>query len=214
MAEQVPGHETTSLGSTVSGAANILVLAPSFANETRHICTDLLAGDDPSSAHVIAVTHTRSPEGVVADWHDHASTPPARGHVISVGDRTATPGTDEDGAAEVAPPWTVDNVENPGNLTGLGIALSESLQEHTYAGDGPGTRLCFDSLTVLLQYADVKRAFRFLHVVTGRVKTADGVGHYHLDPAAHDQQTLATIKGLFDAIVTVDEAGEWTVQTR
>ena len=61
-------------------------------------------------------------------------------------------------------------------------------------------------------FRSLQRAFRFLHVVTGRVKTAGGVGHYHLDPEAHDRQTLATLKGLFDAVVNVDEDGELSIQ--
>jgi hypothetical protein len=70
---------------------------------------------------------------------------------------------------------------------------------------------CFDGVTSLLQYADLQRAFRFLHVVTGRVKTVGGVGHYHLDPEAHDTQTLATLKGLFDAVIEVEDDGTWTI---
>ena len=71
---------------------------------------------------------------------------------------------------------------------------------------------CFNSITSLLQYADVQRAFRFLHVVTGRVKTVGGTGHYHLDPEAHDRQTLATLKGLFDAVIEVNEDGSVDIQ--
>ena len=72
--------------------------------------------------------------------------------------------------------------------------------------------VCFNSITSLLQYADLQRGFRFLHVVTGRVKTVGGVGHFHIDPDAHDAQTLATLKGLFDAVVEVNDDGSWDVQ--
>lgn len=63
----------------------------------------------------------------------------------------------------------------------------------------------------MLQYADLQRTFRFLHVVTGRVKTVGGTGFYRIDPDAHDSQTMATIKGLFDAVVTREDDGTWTV---
>jgi hypothetical protein len=82
----------------------------------------------------------------------------------------------------------------------------------TAAGEEEQIAVCFNSVTSLLQYADLQRAFRFLHVVTGRVKTVGGVGHYHLDPDAHDSQTLATLKGLFDAVVEVEEDGSLSVQ--
>jgi hypothetical protein len=39
------------------------------------------------------------------------------------------------------------------------------------------------------------------------------VGHFHVDPAAHDEQTLATLRTLFDAVVTVED-GEQVVRSR
>jgi hypothetical protein len=61
--------------------------------------------------------------------------------------------------------------------------------------------VCFGSLTKLLQYVDLKTAFRFLHVMTRQVKQVGAVAHFHIAPDAHDEQTLATIQSLFDRIV-------------
>ncbi|MFB6180230.1 MAG: hypothetical protein ABEI77_10970 [Halorientalis sp.] len=212
MAEPVAGRDSTSPTERLRGAANILVLEPSFGNTTSGVCTSLLAGEDPPSATVLGITYRQSPAEWIEDWETDTGTAPAHGLVISVGDRTDL---DVNGTApETADRWAVETIENASDLTGLGIELSEFLASAHEAEGVERPRLCFDSLTALLQYADLKRAFRFLHVVTGRVKSANGVGHYHLDPDAHDEQTLATIKGLFDAVVEVDETGGWTVQLR
>lgn len=210
MAEPVAGREATP-SKRLSGAANILVLEPSFERSTSGVCTDLLAGEDPPSATVLGITYRQSPAEWISVWETYTGTTPAHGMVIGVGDRSAPTA---DSPSNGADRWTVETVENASDLTGLGIELSGFLETATEAESVARPRLCFDSLTALLQYADLKRAFRFLHVVTGRVKTANGIGHYHLDPDAHDEQTLATIKGLFDAVVEIDDSGEWTIKTR
>ena len=211
MAEPVASRETTSPSKRLNGAANILVMDPSFGTTTSGVCMDLLTGEDPPSATVLGITYRQSPAEWIDDWEAHAGTAPAHGMVLSVGDRSGddfSTGRTEDDR------WSVDAIENASDLTGLGIELSEFLERAHETDAAARPRLCFDSLTALLQYADLKRVFRFLHVVTGRVKSANGVGHYHLDPDAHDEQTLATIKGLFDAVVEVDETGEWSAKTR
>ncbi|SEN53707.1 hypothetical protein SAMN05216388_1003342 [Halorientalis persicus] len=203
MAKQVAGQEATSVANQLTDASNILVLAPSFPDGAAGVCVDLLGSDDPSEASVLGVTYTQSPGKWGADYERETGGPPADGTVISVGDWGADVGT---GTSE----WTLEAVEHAGDLTALGVTLSEHL-----APDASGRqRLCFDSLTALLQFVELQRAFQFLHVVTGRVSAAGAVGHYHLDPQAHDEQTLATIRGLFDAVVEVDERGEWTITSR
>ena len=203
MAKQVAGRDAASVAERIADASNILVLAPSFPDGAAGVCVDLLGGDDPSETSVLGVTYTQSPGKWAADYERETGTPPADGTVISVGDWGADVGTE-------ASEWTLEAVEHAGDLTALGVTLSDHLTP-----DGSGRqRLCFDSLTALLQFVELQRAFQFLHVVTGRVSSASAVGHYHLDPAAHDEQTLATIRGLFDAVVEVDESGDWAITSR
>ena len=95
----------------------------------------------------------------------------------------------------------------PSDLTGLGVAISEVLSEW----DDP-VLVCFDSLTSMLQYVDSDTAYEFLHAVTGQVHAARARAHFHVDPAAHDETTLAGITSLFDARVSVND--RTTVRTR
>lgn len=101
-------------------------------------------------------------------------------------------------------------VSSPGNLTDLGLAIDRCLEN--WAADGERVDVCFDSLTTLLHYVDVKRAFRFLHTLTPGVRSADGLAHFHMDPNAHDARTVAIVESLFDATYRYDEVGdEWRV---
>ncbi|WP_336000531.1 DUF7504 family protein [Halorientalis halophila] len=205
MAKQVTGRNATSVSERVAEASNILVLARSFPDGAAGVCIDLLGGDSRDPASVLAVTYTQSPGQWAADWERATGTTPADGTVISVGD------WGEDDATPSR--WTIETVDHAGDLTTLGITLSEFLEAEPSEGAGH-KRLCFDSLTALLQFIDLKQAFQFLHVITGRVSSAGAVAHYHLDPEAHDEQTVATIRGLFDAVVEVDDRGDWAVTTR
>ncbi|MHB9287009.1 hypothetical protein ACKVMT_08205 [Halobacteriales archaeon Cl-PHB] len=205
MAERVGSGDSEDVPNLtdLSGVSNVLLLAPSFGARSD-ACLDLLTQSAPDQTNVITVTFTKSPAEWVADYEDRAGASPARGGIVAVGQ---TDGSLDD------PAWAVTTVENPGDLTGIGIELSEMLSGIASAAEeGQQLVVCFDSVTSLLQYADLQRTFRFLHVVTGRVKTVGGVGHYHLDPEAHDSQTLATLKGLFDAVAEVEEDGGWELQ--
>ena len=190
--------------SELSGVSNVLLLAPSLGGQGNDICLDLLTQTAPSETNMLAISYTDTPQEWVENWLDHAGVSPVRGGIVSVGQAE----TEIDD-----PSWAVKTVENPSDLTGIGIELSELLSGMATAADEDEyIAVCFDGITSLLQYADLQRAFRFLHVVTGRVKTVGGIGHYHLDPEAHDPQTLATLKGLFDAVIEVDDDGSITIQ--
>jgi len=205
MAKQVRGTDTSQVLKRLDGASNVLISAPSFGRRMTSLCHDLVVSSAGDSA-VIGVTYTQSPQSWASGWESAAGRAPDRGAVIGVGDYSV-----DDGNVDTDR-WTLETIENAGDLTGLGIALSDVLAEFDEATDGR-PRLCFDSLTALLQYVDLDRAFQFLHAVTGRVESTDTVGHYHVEPQAHDEQALATIKGLFDAAVETDD-GEWQVRTR
>ena len=204
MAERAESGDSQPDLSQLEGATNVLLQSPSLGSHGKDAGLRLLTRTPPEKTNVLTVSYVETPPEFVSRWNAGAGTPPTRGGIVTVG---------QGEAAVNDPAWAVRAVENPSDLTGVGIELSELLSGMAKAADDDEhIAFCFDSITSLLQYADVQRAFRFLHVVTGRVKTVGGTGHYHLDPEAHDQQTMATLKGLFDAVVAVDENGSWTIQ--
>ena len=68
------------------------------------------------------------------------------------------------------------------------------------------------SLSTLRMYADLQAVFRFLHVFTGRIQSVDGLGVFAIDDSAHDDQTMNTLKQLFDGILTTQEDGPVSVR--
>lgn len=205
MAERVESggeHDAPQLGE-LAGVANVLLLAPSIGAAKSEACHTLLTQTPPESTNVLAVSFAKTPAEWIDEWDATAGGPPASGGILSIGQAEADVGD---------PVWTVRTVENASDLTGVGIKLSEILSGIAdAAGDDEAIVVCFDSVTSLLQYADLQRTFRFLHVVTGRIKNVGGVGHFHVDPEAHSNQDLATLKGLFDAVLEVDDDGEFAV---
>lgn len=112
--------------------------------------------------------------------------------------------TGPDGAA-----ISTTTVAGPDDLTGIGIALDSWLD--VWADDPATTHVCIDSVTTLVQYVGPRKAFQFLHVVTGRLASAGALAHFHFDPAAHDQRTVATVESLFSDVFTLEEdTGTWT----
>jgi hypothetical protein len=79
------------------------------------------------------------------------------------------------------------------------------VDEFEAEGDGlaPGElRVCVDSLRPLLHDYASENAFRLLHMLSTRVREANGLGHYHL-PLAPDADAVNLLEPLFDAVVEV-----------
>jgi len=180
----------------VADTRRVLVLAPSLRGASgRTVRRDLLA--DRGDA-VLYLSLSRSPDDIVDAWHENGELPER----LVVVTTDAEGGVDEDGVA-------VETVSSPQDLTGMGIAVTKALDGF---GDTSPT-VCLDSLTILLQYVDARRAFRFLHVLSKYLRQADATIHAHLDPTTQDDQTVATLSSLFDAAVRYDaETDEWSVR--
>ncbi|WP_423745041.1 hypothetical protein V5735_03155 (plasmid) [Haladaptatus sp. SPP-AMP-3] len=91
------------------------------------------------------------------------------------------------------------------NLAPLGIEISGAIDEfERECGPlAPGElRVCFDSLTPIIEEHDRESVFRFLHVLIGRIKTVNGMGHFHL-PAEMDSTIVRTLLPVFDAAVEI-----------
>jgi KaiC/GvpD/RAD55 family RecA-like ATPase len=102
-------------------------------------------------------------------------------------------------------------VSAPGDLTGIGMASSELIER--IVGNGNQVRLGLHSISQLLMYVDAQTAFRFLHILTGRIGTANALGFGVLDTETHDKQTVTTLSQLFDGTVeTRREDGEAQVR--
>lgn len=208
--------------------ANVLALVPELGEGSRRAYFELLAPDDPDETRVLAVNYARSPDDWLTDWHGYVGADPAECVLVGVGEtvRSVASGQNtagstaggQDGAASrngsgstEAAGWVVRSVDTPDDLTGLGIVIGEYLSEWKNAGD---VLITVDSLTVPLQYVDLQRLFRFLHVITNRARDSGASCVVRVNPDAHDEQTVVTLASLFDTVLTYEGDGDWSANSR
>jgi len=206
-------HET--LPNQLAAANSTLLLNSSFADGEN--CAQLLHPDAAADTNVLWVSFTKSPDQQLRRWREHADGQPAEMGIVSVEDSTRSVAADAGAPATGGPslPETnapIETVTSPNDLTGLGIRITEFLTD--WAENDNRTVVCFDSLTALLQYVELETAYEFLHILTGRLASVDAFAHFHMDPEAHDSQTIEILTGLMDGVVEVDEAGDRNVRTR
>ncbi len=99
-----------------------------------------------------------------------------------------------------------DNIKianHPVDLTGIGIRISQFLEDYTMRKNVRKIQLCVNSLSALLLYSNIRTVYKFLHVFTGRIKDAGGLGIYVLESGIHDMQSIATLNQLFDGVIEV-----------
>lgn len=202
------GRSAEALHTELGDATNTLFLSPPLDPHTDETCMELLQVTDLQAETVLSVVFTQSLTDRSNSWKRYVGTPAAEAAFIDVGQTTRSAPAQR--LSTLFGPVTIDTVRSPTDLTGLGIAISDQLE--AWRRDGNQIVVCFHSLTVLLQYVDVERAFRFLRELTEWMNTVDAVAHYHLDPDAHDEQTLDALVPLFDAVIRVAEDGECTVR--
>lgn len=92
--------------------------------------------------------------------------------------------------------------DDPGEL---GRRMLEEIDAIESEADGLSPaelRVCVDSLLPLLAGSDEEQAFRLLTVVTRRVRSVDGMAHFHL-PVAPGDRYVDLLEPLFDAVISV-----------
>jgi hypothetical protein len=181
-------------GTDLAGSSNVLVVGDTSA-ESVITTTSRVAGERAEESHqLLVMTFNRTPLEWLSEYESVADGLPERVGVVGIGDRSQADAFETeygDHAAEV------EIVADPADLPRLGITLSEFIAR--WDEDIPIV-LAFDSLTAFLQYADLQSVYRFLQTLKGRLDSAHGTGLYFIDPAAHDDQTMATIRPLFDEV--------------
>jgi KaiC/GvpD/RAD55 family RecA-like ATPase len=108
--------------------------------------------------------------------------------------------SDRQGGPSPFDPGMVEYVSSPADLTGIGIGVSEQLRRFAET-EYRRTRVGFYSLSTLLMYAELETVFRFLHVLTGRIESIEGLGMFAIDPTTHDRSTINTLKQLYDGMI-------------
>jgi len=192
----------------IGPGTNLLISGPPMTGK-RRVAFQILARGTENGEGVIVVSTKDGAEKVFDEYDSFA--PDIEDAPVGIVDCV----TKQQGAGDVEDSAHVKYASSPVDMTGIGIKLSEFLEEF-YDGRGvKRNRILLHSISTLLMYSNLQTVFRFLHVFTGRVQSADALGLYVIDSTAHDDQTMNTLKQLFDGVIEVDEdeAGEQSITT-
>ncbi|WP_248897772.1 DUF7504 family protein [Haloplanus halobius] len=160
-------------------------------------CVHAAPASDASA--LIVVAFAGSPVRWLDQWRAAADTDPDRVTVVLVDAASWLNGDPGERLRAVAHPDAdvrVETVASPGNLTDIGVTLTEVLDAH----EEEEPHLCFQSVTVLLQYASAKEVCQFLHVLGGHLDQFGATGHFHLHEGAHDEETVEMLRSVHDRI--------------
>lgn len=180
-------------------AGSYLLAGPAMSGKYELLLDFVAEGVEQGDA-ILFVTTNESAGPILEDIEDRVGNLPEQLRIVDcVAERQGSEGG--------YPPERVEYVSSPGDLTGIGIGVSEQLRRFG-ASDAEHTRICFYSLSTLLIYAELETVFRFLHVLSGRVDSIGALGLFALDPTTHDESTVNTLRQLFDGLIEVKLDGE------
>lgn len=186
---------------TVEPGTNLLVVGPPMTGKRGLGMRILASGSDRGEGAIVVTTKDGAPR-VLEEYAELVTD--LDGIPLGIVDCV----TKQQGVNELPEDDRIRYASSPVDMTGIGISLSEFLEEF-YADRGlRRNRVLLHSLSTLLMYADLQTVFRFLHVFTGRIQSADALGLYVIDADSHDEQTMNTLKQLFDGLLTVEDGGD------
>lgn len=194
----------------IDDASNVLVVGPADTPVEYDLCAKLCT-TEPIASRRLLVTTDQSPDERLNALRGYGAGSFDESVVIAIGDQMRSSNGDGSSTRENrGETVTVETINNPRDLTRLGLLINKHL-----AGpiEGPPAVVCFHTLSTLLQFVEIEKAFRFLHVLQGRARTANARAHYHLDPSNHDEQVLHTLRPIFDFTVRFDAAGDVAVDS-
>jgi len=186
----------------VGRGTNLLVTGPAMGG-IRELTLRLLQRQSPEEG-ALFVAADADGASVLSDYE-------ALGGQVDVA-RVGAVDCTEEGVDDEA--RNVHAVGSPADLTGVGIEFS-SLYERLHANGAESVRTGIYTLSPFVVYAPSKAVFRFVHTLTGRIRTAEGLGVCAIDPDTVDDQTLSSIAQAFDGQVELREhEGECAIRTR
>ena len=182
----------------IEPGTNVLIAGPPLTGK-RQLALDILAAGAVRGDGSIVVTTKDSADKVLEEFDDLKDATGRQN--VGVVDCV----TKQRGIGTIDDDPRIKYASSPVDMTGIGIKLSEFLQEFYEVRNLTENRILLHSVSTLLMYSNLQTVFRFLHVFTGRVQSADALGIYVIDSTAHDDQTMNTLKQLFDGVIEVED---------
>ncbi|MFD1589189.1 RAD55 family ATPase [Halorientalis brevis] len=182
---------------TVDPGTNLLVAGPPLTGKRELAMRALERGSKAGEGSLIVTTRDNS-KRIQEDFRSILSDPEAAN--LGIVDCV----TKHQGQS-VRDSEVVKYASSPVDMTGIGIKFSEFVEEFYRDRNVTKNRVMLDSLSTLLLYSNLQTVFRFMHVFTSRIENADAIGIHVIESTAHDEETMNTLKQLYDGVVRTDE---------
>lgn len=185
-------------------SSSVLLLTPSHEPPDDSGCIDLLTREPPGETNVLSVTLSAAPAERLSVWKREAGSElPERATIIDAR-RNAT------GArlsASEAASLSVRVLPEDAGLYDVGLAIASQLG--AWKNTDETTVACLHSVSTLLATYETDRVISLITGLNGLCERLDVIGHHHVDPSTHDEETLATLRPLYDTVIEYTSDGGW-----
>ena len=180
----------------IKKGSNIMLIGPPMCGKEIILFSILFYGAEKNENAVITVS-TRESAIHILEWFKEQKLilPLARVGIVDCVTKTLGGASVENENIKIA--------SSPVDLTGIGVKISQFFEEYFMKKNIRKTQLHINSLSTILMYSNIQTVFRFLHVFTGRIKAAGSLGIYVLESGMHDEQSISTLKQLFDGLIEI-----------
>lgn len=180
----------------IKKGSNIMLIGPPMSGKKLILNHILYHGTVQDDSAVIKVT-TRYPASHVFEWFEenNLSLPSSKIGIVDCVIKTL--------GKEAVETENIKIASSPVDLTGIGVKISQFFEEFFMKKKLRKIQLHVDSLSTLMMYSNIQTVFRFLHVFTGRIKSAGALGIYLLEEGMHEEKDVVTLKQLFDGLIEI-----------
>jgi len=189
-------HPSRALSDQIGRSSSILLLAPLHESPDDGACIDLLTPEPPGEANVVSVTLSASPAERLSLWQREAGSElPTRATIVDARRNM----TNRELPTSESGPISVRGVPENANLYDIGLVIAGQLG--AWKDTPEPTVMCLHSLTALLAAYEPEQVIGLITALNDLCERLGVTAHHHLDPDAHDEETVATLRPLYDAVV-------------
>lgn len=208
--DQFDASKVEALVDLVDEAPNVLLVGPAGVPLEYEICSHLSDIETTGNRRRLLITTEQTADERLNSLRPYTIESFDETSVIVVGDQVRSndiskPSTQQVGDETVV----IEALHDPKDLTRLGVLINKYL-----GTDGPPPVICFHTLNGILQFVEIEKLFRFLHILQSRVRSVGANAHYLIDPKTVDEQSVSTLQPLFDFTIRYDEDGSISVDPR
>lgn len=156
-----------------------------------------------STMNLLVLSYRHSPDTWLQQWREHGGTVPQEFGFIRCGATTRSTASSEQHRETGRFPSRVEVVPDPADVSTLKEYIRAYFNKWT--GNGQQTVIYLDSLAPVLQSLGLDATYKFLHILTGRIKSINGYGYYLMRPEADNPELDNLLRDLVDEWIELSE---------